>query len=252
MSVKIFLKTTTKLQKNQECTKYLIKFYYFCTTQTNIFNQKHTFPVMRKFTLSAGALLLVLSAFMASCNKQDSDAKNSDNKSALALDAKKDTTSKRESALAPYIRYVDTQRILMEYTLAQEVAKDDSIAQFQLASLQNQLSAGINNKAQQIQDKAQRGGYINESAYNADLASLQKQQQDAENRMAQRQRDYATDLMNRQAQMHDSIKSVIDDISNKQQLDAILTDQAGLYFNPSLDITDEVIAELNRRYKPSK
>ncbi|MDE6534911.1 MAG: OmpH family outer membrane protein [Muribaculaceae bacterium] len=209
---------------------------------------------MRKFTLSAGALLLVLSASLASasCNKQDSDSKNSETKTSTGLTTTKDTTNQRESALAPYLRYVETQRILLEYTLAQEVAKEDSIAQIQLASLQNQLSASINNKMQQIQEKAQRGGYINESAYNADVASLSKQQSDAENRMAQRQRDYATDLMNRQAQMHDSIKSVIDAICAKYQLDAVLTDQSGLYFNPSLDITDEVITELNRRYKPSK
>ena len=66
MSVKIFLKTTTKLQKVFELYNYLINFYYFCTTQTNKFNKIHSFPVMRKFTLSAGAFLLVLSAFMAS------------------------------------------------------------------------------------------------------------------------------------------------------------------------------------------
>lgn len=206
---------------------------------------------MRKFTLSAGAFLLVLSAFMVSCNKQDSDEKSSD-KQTFKTEAKKDSTNTRESALAPYIRYVDTQRILTEYTLAQEVAKTDSIAQIQLVALQNQLSNNLMSKNQQIQEKFNRGGYINQSAYEADLASLQKQQQDAENRMAQRQRDYATDMMTKQAQMHDSIKSVIDAISTKMQIDAILTDQAGLYFNPSLDITDEVIAELNRRYVPAK
>lgn len=207
---------------------------------------------MRKFTLSAGAFLLVLSAFMASCQK-DADSKITNQPLPVKTETtKNDSTGTRASALAPYIRYVDTQRILMEYTLAQEVAKTDSIAQIQLAALQNQLGNSLANKGQQIQDKMNRGGYINQSAYEADVASYQKAEQDAQNRIAQRQRDYATDLMAKQAQMHDSIKSVIDNICAKLQLDAVLTDQAGLYFNPSLDITDQVIAELNRRYKPAK
>lgn len=252
MSVKIFLKTTTKLQKVFELYNYLINFYYFCTTQTNKFNKIHSFPVMRKFTLSAGAFLLVLSAFMASCQK-DANNKTSEKPLPVSSEANKnDSTGNRSSALSPYIRYVNTQRILLEYTLAQEVAKTDSVAQIQLAALQNQLGNSLANKGQQIQDKMNRGGYINQSAYEADVASYQKAEQDAQNRIAQRQRDYATDLMAKQAQMHDSIQSVVNDICASLQLDAVLTDAAGLYFNPSLDITDEVIAELNRRYKPAK
>lgn len=208
---------------------------------------------MRKFTLSAGAALLVLSAFMASCkNEGDNNKTAKEPLPAQTAKSKNDTTGSRASALAPYIRYVDTQRITMEYKMAQEYAQADSLAQIQLAALQNQLSNNLNSRAQTIQDKASRGGYINQSAYEADMASLQKAQQDAENRMAVRQRDYAMDLMTKQAQMHDSLQSVINDICTSLQLDAVLTEQSGLYFNPSLDITDQVIAELNRRYQPGK
>lgn len=203
---------------------------------------------MRKTTLRVGVALLALSAFMASCNKQGASNKSDNKDIAAQTETAVDSTGARPSALAAYIRYVDTQRILMEYTLAREVAKTDSTAQIQMASLQNQLSSSLNSHAQQIQEKLQRNGYINESAYNADMAKLQKQQQDAENRIAQRQRDYATDMMAKQAQMHDSIQSVINDICKELKLDAVLTDQAGLYFNPSLDITDLVVTELNRRY----
>lgn len=208
---------------------------------------------MRKTAFRVSAALVALSALMVSCNsKEASNASTKKQSIATTTEAATDSAGARPTALAAYIRYVDTQRILMEYTLAREVAKTDSTAQIQLAALQNQLSSNLNSRAQQIQEKAQRGGYINESAYNADMASLQKAQQDAENRMAQRQRDYATDMMNKQVELHDSIKSVVDDICREHKLDAVLSEQAGLYFNPALDITDIVIAELNRRYKPAK
>lgn len=209
---------------------------------------------MRKIAIRVSAALVALSALMVSCDSKETASYASNNKKSLesSTEATADSAGVRPSALAAYIRYVDTQRILMEYTLAREVAKTDSTAQIQLAALQNQLSSNLNSRAQQIQEKAQRGGYINESAYNADMASLQKAQQDAENRMAQRQRDYATDMMNKQVELHDSIKSVVDDVCHELKLDAVLSEQSGLYFNPSLDITDVVVAELNRRYKPAK
>lgn len=196
---------------------------------------------MRKISYIASAVAIVMMA--AACKDKQTAATVGQPDTASV-----DTVGARSTALANYIRYVDTQRILSEYSLAKEVAQADSAAQIQLAALQNQLSTSLNNRAQSIQEKMQRNGYLNESAYNADVASLQKAQQDAENRVAQRQRDYATDLMAKQQQLHDSIKSVIDHICQINKLDAVLNDQAGLYFNPALDITDEVVAELNRRY----
>lgn len=229
----------------------LQKLSYFCTTKTNKKHFNHTFSLMRKSLIYVSALMLAMCMGVSSCK----DKKGSEGADKTPLPVEKSAVSNdslRQSPLAAYIRYVDTDRILTEYTLAREVAQADSAAQIQLAALQNQLSNNLNSRAQQIQEKAQRNGYINEAAYNADLASLQKAQQDAENRMAQRQRDYATDMMNKQAQMHDSLKSVIDDICREMQLDAVLNAGAGLYFNPTLDITTEVVNELNRRYKPAK
>lgn len=207
---------------------------------------------MKKIAIRVSAALVALCALMVSCDSKETSSHASYNQQSIASENATDSTGVRPSVLAAYIRYVDTQRILSEYTLAREVAKTDSAAQIQLAALQNQLGNNLNSRAQQIQEKYQRGGYINESAYQADVASYNKAQQDAENRIAQRQRDYATDMMNKQVELHDSIKSVVDAICQRQNLDAILSDQAGLYFNPSLDITDEVIAELNRRYKTAK
>ena len=49
-------------------------------------------------------------------------------------------------------------------------------------------------------------------------------------------------------QLHDSINSFINDYNAKHGYDAILLRSSGLYFNPALDITSEVVAGLNARY----
>lgn len=206
---------------------------------------------MRKLTLLASVAALALAGLTA-CSDKGADSSAKAGAVAPKTEVKTDSTGRHETPIAQYIRYVDTQRILQNYTLAVEVAQQDSLAQIKLAAYQNQLGAGLQRRQQQIQEKVQRNGYLSEQSYNADIAALQKAQQDAENNMAQRQRDYAVDLMTKQQELNDSVKSVVNEICLRNNLDAILDKTAGLYFNPALDITDEVLAELNRRYQPSK
>lgn len=205
---------------------------------------------MRKIFYLASVAALMLPVF-AGC-KNNSETPVKDVAATPKTEVATDSTGKHDTPMAAYIRYVDSQQILANYSLATEVAKADSAAQIQLASYQNQLGAGLQRRQQQIQEKQQRNGYLSEASLQADIAALQKAQQDAETKFAQRQRDYATDLMNKQQELHDSVKAVVDYISLKYHLDAVLDRASGLYFNPALDITDEVVAELNRRYQPAK
>ncbi|MDE5659935.1 MAG: OmpH family outer membrane protein [Muribaculaceae bacterium] len=207
---------------------------------------------MRKIAYLASVAAMSLFV-LAGCNNKSESANNSGKGlDSVKTDAPVDSTGKHDTPMSAYIRYVDSQQILANYTLAVEVAKADSAAQIQLAAYNNQLSSGLQRRQQQIQEKLQRNGYLSEASYNADVASLQKAQQDAENKFTQRQRDYAQDLMLKQQELHDSVKSVVDFICLKYNLDAVLEKSAGLYFNPALDMTAEVLDELNRRYTASK
>ena len=51
-----------------------------------------------------------------------------------------------------------------------------------------------------------------------------------------------------QKQLQDSINSFVIDYNKEKKYDAILYKAAGVYFNPSLDITNDVIEGLNARY----
>ena len=205
---------------------------------------------MNKKIFFASSAIVMLTSCLTACS----------NKSEGSKEGKTEIVAKEELAageghttpMAAYIRYVDTQRILQEYALAHEVSHADSTAQIQLASLQQQLAGTLQKRAKDFQDKLDRGGFINQQAAEAEAAKIQKAQQDAENRMAQRQRDYSMDIMAKQQELDDSIKSVVKDYCVANKLDAVLNAAAGLYFNPALDVTDDIIAELNRRYKSAK
>lgn len=207
---------------------------------------------MRKTACFASVAAMSLFVLAGCNNKSEGSAASGTGSESVKTEVAADSTGKHDTPMAAYIRYVDSQQILANYVLAAEVAKADSTAQIQLAAYNNQLSAGLQRRQQQIQEKAQRNGYLSEASYNADIAALQKAQQDAESKFAQRQRDYASDLMMKQQELHDSVKSVVDYLSLKYKLDAVIDKSAGLYFNPALDMTTEVLDELNRRYSASK
>lgn len=208
---------------------------------------------MRKLAIIASAAAVALAAFTGcSNNAADSAAKANGGNDSVSVTTNTELSGEHDTPMAAYIRYVDTQKILSSYTLAVEVAKADSTAQIKLAAYQNELAAGLQTRQQKIQDKLERNGYLSEQSYKADVAALQKAQEDAENKFAQRQYDYAADIMAKRQQLNDSVKSVVTYISVKYNLDAIIDKTAGLYFNPALDITEEVLDELNSRYSGKK
>ncbi len=191
------------------------------------------------FALSACALL---SSSCSNDSKPAAGTATAADKSELAAEG-----SSRETVLAQYVRYVDMARVQSGYTLFQEYAAADSAAQIKLASYHNQLMAPINKLAEEVQAKVQEQRYLSQASFDSDQARLNKMQQDAASRFENRQIEFATQLSN----IQDSLDSVVKDICAANGYDAILNNAAGLYFNPALDITEEVLTELNSRYKPA-
>lgn len=202
---------------------------------------------MKKLTLIAALLLMGLTLSLSACDsKATSDAAKG--ASTDSLSASEDVL--RETALAQYVRYVDMGRIQTEYTLFREYAAADSAAQYRMAVEQNQHSQRLAKRAEEIQQKYQQGLYLTQQSFDSDQAGLQKMQENAEAALSKQQIEFARQLGNMQKQINDSLDSVVKFICNKYHYDAILNSAAGLYFNPALDITEEVLSELNKRYKP--
>ena len=108
--------------------------------------------------------------------------------------------------------------------------------------------AEIQKLAQQIEQKTRNNGYLSQESYEGDMNRLNKMQQDASVVMDRMQRQASTEMAAHQQEMNDSLDSFIKDYNATKGYDAILYRAAGVYFNPALDITAEVIEGLNARY----
>lgn len=146
------------------------------------------------------------------------------------------------------IRYVSMDSISKYYVLAQNVnAKAQGIAadlQSLQASFQNQLQQHAN----QIQQKQQSNGYLSEASLQADLKELDTKNARLQNQYAKKEQAAAEQIAKLQKELSDSIMNFIIVYNKEKKYDAILLREAGLFFNPALDITEDVIKGLNERY----
>lgn len=201
---------------------------------------------MKKLTYFVALAFIMSAVSVVSCSSGGTkgDGKNGD--------SKKETTVKtpRDSSLTKCleIRYIDEERLLEEYNLAKDFKESMTRSQSKLVSATQSREKDIQQLAAQIESKMKSNGYSTETEYNADMARLQKKQQDAQSYLANLQRSTEIEMNQLQTQLQDSIKSFVKTFSEENGYDAVLLQSAGFYFSLSLDVTDEVIEGLNAGY----
>ncbi len=198
---------------------------------------------MKKFIFATLSLCaLIASASLASCS--NSDGKTSD-------DTAKTTARTAEATEAKptlNIRYIDGDSITAKYNFAKDLQESAVRAYSKLEAAQQSRQNDLQSFGKSIDSKMKTNGYLSEESYKADVMKFQKMQSDAENYLAGMQRNTEMELAQQQQQLTDSIQSFIKEYNKAKGYDAILFKAAGVYFNPALDITDEVIKGLNERY----
>ena len=190
--------------------------------------------------IAVSALVLMLGS--AACSNSESSKQD-----APAATAK--TEAKAEGAPTTLnIRYIDEDSLSAHYNLAKDF-KEASIRAFcRLESAQQSKAKEIQAFGSQIESKMRSNGYLSEDSYNADVAKLNKMQESAQNYLGNLQRNTEMEMAQQQQQLQDSVQNYIKEYNKSKGYDAILFKAAGVYFNPALDITDEIVEGLNARY----
>lgn len=200
---------------------------------------------MKKLAISAKALsIAAIAAVTLSCSSTSTDEKPA---AAAAAGEKSET-----AAALPNFRYIDSDSVSAQYNLAKDFQDAALRAMSRIENARQSKAAEIQKLASQIEQKARSNGYLTPESYNGDMARLQKMQQDAETYMANLQRNTETELASQQQTLNDSIEAFIKVYNADKGYDAILFKAAGVYFNPALDITKEVVDGLNARYKKAE
>jgi outer membrane protein len=210
---------------------------------------------MKKTTHILGALsMCAVVAFAVSCN-QTKTAENAETPVAEAAE----TCAPKGS-----IVYIDMTRLMAEYDMANDLR---AVVETKVSEIQAEITRRENNLANAVtkyQEKAQKG-LMTRTVAEVEAEKLQKQEIEFNNYANQKNNEINEELMVMNNQINDAIVTFVKKYNEEKQYAMILISQGDvegdgvvtlaspvLTADPSLDITDAVLAGLNEEYIATK
>lgn len=197
---------------------------------------------MKKLAIAVRLFAVVLAIGATACSQAG-------DKSEDAAAAPEASAAEKAAASACNIRYLNLDTVFNNYKLAQEVSKEGQKLMLDYQNLERQKQNELQRLGSSIEQKRNSNGYLSQESFDADVNNFNKKQSEAANVLGARQNSISEKMAERHKVLQDSLDSFLRDYNAKHGYDAILLRESGVLFNPALDITQEVIAGLNARYK---
>ena len=190
---------------------------------------------MKKYIFPA----LAIAAMMVSCNNQS---------------PKMDDQPAAASGEGMKIAYVEVDSLMTQYNFAKDYSvtlqKKSNNARNTLNQKGNALQAAMAN----FQQKLNNNGFQSREQAASQQAAIQRQQNDLQELQARLENELASETAKFNEALRDSLQNFLKDYNKDKKFDLILS-KAGdniLLGASRLDITQDVINGLNKRYKPGK
>lgn len=190
---------------------------------------------MKKYIFSA----LAIAAMMASCNNA---APKMDEQPAAATNGE-----------GFKIAFVEVDSLMTQYDFAKDYSvtlqKKSNNARNTLTSKGNALQVAVNN----FQQKLNNNGFQSREQAASVQSAIERQQRDLQELQARLENELATETAKFNEALRDSLQNFLKDYNADKHFDLILS-KAGdniLLGSNKLDITQDVINGLNKRYKPA-
>ena len=197
---------------------------------------------MKKLAIAVRLFAVALAIGATACSQAG-------DKSEDAAAAPEAWAAEKAAASACNIRYLNLDTVFNNYKLAQEVSKEGQKLMLDYQNLERQKQNELQRLGSSIEQKRNSNGYLSQESFDADVNNFNKKQSEAANVLGARQNSISEKMAERHKVLQDSLDSFLRDYNAKHGYDAILLRESGVLFNPALDITQEVIAGLNARYK---
>ena len=152
------------------------------------------------------------------------------------------------------IVYIDLDRILMEYDMANDLR---SVVETKVQNIQaevNRRGQKLEKEVASYQEKIQKG-LMTRSVAEVQGQKLQQQEIDFNNYAAQKQQEINEEQVVMMNQLGDAIQTYVAKYNEEKQYAMILTNSGGapvITADAALDITDDVLAGLNEEYIKTK
>ena len=148
------------------------------------------------------------------------------------------------------IVYVDLDRILMDYDMANDLR---SVVETKAQNIQAEITRRgkkLENEVKSFQEKMNKG-LMTRSVAEAQQQKLMQQEQEFNEYAGRKQQEIQEEQVVMMNQLGDAIKTFLDKYNAEKQFAMILTNNGGapvITADATLDVTDDVLAGLNDEY----
>ena len=152
------------------------------------------------------------------------------------------------------IVYIDLDRILMEYDMANDLR---SVVETKIQNIQAEITRRgkkLENDVKSFQEKLDKG-LMTRSVAEVQSQKLQEQELEFNNYAALKQQEIQEEQVVMMNQLGDAIQTFLDNYNKEKQYAMIITNSGGapvITADPALDITADVVAGLNEQYIKTK
>ena len=159
-----------------------------------------------------------------------------------------------EGAAKGDIVFIDLDRILMEYDMANDLR---SVVETKVQNIQAEVTRKgkkLENDVKAFQEKIDKG-LLTRSVAESQSQKLQQQEIEFNNYAAQKQQEIQEEQVVMMNQLGDAIQTFLNNYNKEKQYAMIITNSGGapvITADPTLDITEDVITGLNEEYIKTK
>lgn len=149
------------------------------------------------------------------------------------------------------IAYLNIDSLLTNYTFAQEANERLMTKQEDARLKLNQKARSLQGEMEDFQRKLDNNAFLSRDRAESEANRLQKKQQDLQELQDKLTQEILVENQNLNAQLRDTLDNFLKEYNADGRFQIILANTQSdnvLLAQPGYDITEEVIAELNRRY----
>lgn len=198
---------------------------------------------MKKNFSKVGILILAIGMSLAACNKKEPAQQVKSNGLPKA--------GAESGASVGAVAVVDIDTLATQYEYCKDGLKALEAKQESYRKQLNAKGQALQNALMDFQKKAQNGTFTSQQQAEAAQSQLQKQQQSLQSFQEKIESEMAKATQDYQEVLRDSLKSFIKDYNSDGRFKVIISKSGDnvLYTDPSVDITNDIVAGLNKRYK---
>lgn len=197
-----------------------------------------------------GLMTLAVAALVAACNSNKQGAEEE-----KAEEAVEESVESVKTGSNLKIAFVLIDTLTSQYELYKDVSDNFQKKQANAEATINEKGKTFSAQVQAFQTKAQSNQYTQEQ-YNQEQARLAKLQQDIQDLQGRLSNSLQEEYQKELQALTDTIQNFMKTYAKEKGYDFILCKSSGidqvLYAAPQYDVTDEVVAALNKRYSKKK